>query len=157
MTLQPGWRRSWSETPKTGFLRTRLIYEYIKCLISDTDGPPAKRRDISCAMEDLLGDVYVVGETPAPSPNDIVAEEIRLYIQESSIKLNSSPLKWWKDNATKYPSLARVAKCILNIPGTSVPSESVFSTAGDIVTATRSCLDPEMVDMLIFLKKNLRG
>ena len=125
--------------------------------ISDTDSPPAKRRDTRCAMEDLLGDVYVVSETPAPSQNDIIVEEIRLYIQENSIKLKDSPLKWWKDNARKYPSLAKVAKCILNIPGTSVPSERVFSTAGDIVTATRSCLDPEMVDMLIFLKKNLKG
>ncbi|KAG7278419.1 hypothetical protein CRUP_026970 [Coryphaenoides rupestris] len=36
------------------------------------------------------------------------------------------------------------------------PSERVFSTAGDIVTAKRSTLSPDNVDILIFLKKNLK-
>ncbi len=41
----------------------------------------------------------------------------------------------------------------LCIPGTSVPAERVFSTAGDIVNAQRSVLRPDHVDQLIFLKK----
>ena len=32
MAVQPGLCRTWSETPKTGFLRTRLIYIYIYIL-----------------------------------------------------------------------------------------------------------------------------
>ena len=36
-----------------------------------------------------------------------------------------------------------------------MPSERVFSTAGDIVTAQRSALNAENVDKLIFLKKKL--
>ncbi len=38
----------------------------------------------------------------------------------------------------------------LCIPGTSVPAERVFSTAGDIVNAQRSVLRPYHVDQLIF-------
>ena len=36
-----------------------------------------------------------------------------------------------------------------------MPSERVFSTAGDIVTAERAKIDLEMVDSIIFLKKNV--
>ena len=45
-------------------------------------------------------------------------------------------------------------KCLC-LPATSVPSERVFSTAGDILSAQRASLDADKVDMLIFLKKNL--
>ncbi|WAR29654.1 hypothetical protein MAR_003222 [Mya arenaria] len=37
---------------------------------------------------------------------------------------------------------------------TSIPSERVFSTAGDIVTAQRSCLASDLVDRLLFCKEN---
>ena len=39
---------------------------------------------------------------------------------------------------------------------TSVPSERVFSTAGDILTAQRASLSPKHLDTLLFLKKNLK-
>ncbi len=42
------------------------------------------------------------------------------------------------------------------VQGTSVPSERVFSMAGDIVTASRSRLLAENVDKLIFLQKNMK-
>uniref|UniRef100_A0A8C6VR16 Mitogen-activated protein kinase kinase kinase 7 n=1 Tax=Nothobranchius furzeri TaxID=105023 RepID=A0A8C6VR16_NOTFU len=53
------------------------------------------------------------------------------------------------------PHLSKLALCYLVVPGTSVPRERVFSTAGDIVTASRSVLSAEHVDILIFLKKNM--
>lgn len=40
------------------------------------------------------------------------------------------------------------------VPGTSVPSERVFSTAGDIVSAERATLHPDNVNMLLVLNKN---
>ena len=42
------------------------------------------------------------------------------------------------------------------VPATSVASERVFSSAGDIVSAQRSCLHSDHVDKLLFLKKNMR-
>jgi hypothetical protein len=49
-----------------------------------------------------------------------------------------------------------MAKYYLGIPAASVPSERVFSAAGEIVCAQKSSLSGENVDMLIFLKSNLK-
>ena len=55
---------------------------------------------------------------------------------------------------TNTHSFAKFAKHLLAIPATSVPSERIFLTAGDVITASRASLKPKNVDMLIFLKKN---
>lgn len=107
-------------------------------------------------MEDLFGDVFIVNATPGRSNSDLVHDEVERYRSESNVALNADPLQWWKSHLDKFPKLSIVAQAFLGIPGTSVPSERVFSCAGDIVTATRSCLDPDLVDKLIFLKMNFR-
>ena len=48
-----------------------------------------------------------------------------------------------------------VAKQILAVPATSVPSERVFSTAGLVVNKLRNRLSPDLVDSIIFLNKNI--
>ncbi|MBN3270805.1 ZBED1 protein, partial [Polyodon spathula] len=55
----------------------------------------------------------------------------------------------------KYPHLAQLAKKYLCVPGTSVSSERVFSTARNIVNKKRAALDPEQVDRLVFLANNI--
>ena len=67
--------------------------------------------------------------------------------------LGGSVLEWWKSHQTEFPLLANLAKTYLCIPGTSVPSERVFSTAGDIVRSERSVLSPEHVDQLVFFEE----
>lgn len=69
--------------------------------------------------------------------------------------MDGDPFDWWKVNESKFPSVAKLAQRYLCVPGTSVASERIFSTAGDIVNANRSRLAPENVDKLIFLQKNL--
>ena len=55
----------------------------------------------------------------------------------------------------RYPMLANVAKYHLCIPTTSVPSERVFSKAGQVVNDRRASIKPKLVDDLVFLNKNL--
>ena len=103
----------------------------------------------------LLDDVVIYKEEKGEKTRlDMAADEVKRYKATPNIPLNFDPLIWWKDNSIFFPLLAEIAKCRLCIPATSVPSERVFSTAGDIVTAQRATLKPSKVDMLIFLKKN---
>lgn len=55
-----------------------------------------------------------------------------------------------------YPLLYKFSVPHLCLQGTSVPSERVFSTAGDIITKKRNRIDPDMVNMLMFLNKNYK-
>lgn len=66
-----------------------------------------------------------------------------------------NPLLWWKEHAGEMPHLSGVARRLLCIPATSVPSERVFSASGHIVTPVRKKLKPEKVNMLTFLHFNL--
>lgn len=83
-----------------------------------------------------------------------MSSEISKYRELGKIKSTADPLAFWKDSESNLPYLSRFAKSYLVVQGSSVSSERVFSTAGDIVTAERNLLDPENVNMLIFLRKN---
>merc|ERR1712208_68654 len=108
--------------------------------------PPAKKT----ALEALLGETFTDTEPASAQPIREIEREMDKYKNEKCISLKSCPLNWWKENERHYPLLSPLAKAFLSIPATSVPSERVFSTAGDIVNAQRSQLLPENVDMLIF-------
>ncbi|KAL7829121.1 hypothetical protein SRHO_G00327550 [Serrasalmus rhombeus] len=113
-------------------------------------GPVPKKT----ALEDLLGNSF--STEPEGSNSSKQAErEVENYRKEASIPLSGCPLKWWQEHCSRYPLLSQLAKACLSVPATSVPSERIFSTAGDVVNAQRSQLLPENVDMLIFLKKNM--
>ena len=49
-----------------------------------------------------------------------------------------------------------LAKKYLAIPGSSVPSERLFSKAGELISENRSQLKPKNVDTILFLNKNLK-
>ena len=125
---------------------------------SDVTPSKLKKYDSGCGIFTLLNESYSNFQSPpssSPSPIDLASAEITKFRDETPISLTASPLQWWKENDHKYPALSHLAKIYLSVPATSVPSERVFSTAGDIVSCQRSCLKPSNVDKLIFLKKNI--
>ena len=48
----------------------------------------------------------------------------------NGITVDGDPLTWWKSNEWKYPHIAKMARCYLAVPGSSVPSESVLNSRG---------------------------
>ena len=66
--------------------------------------------------------------------------EIDNFIKTKRLERTKDPLLWWKHQAHLFPRMALFAKKILCIPATSVPSERVFSKAGELVSLKRSNL-----------------
>ena len=62
--------------------------------------------------------------------------------------VEDSPLEWWKVEHSQYLRLAKLANKYLCLCATSVPSECVFSCAGQIVSDHKSTLKPNNVDNL---------
>eukprot|EP00117_Sycon_ciliatum_P003306 scpid88225/ scgid8156/ Zinc finger BED domain-containing protein 1; Putative Ac-like transposable element; dREF homolog len=89
------------------------------------------------------------------SPLADLKTEVQLYFNERQVSPKTNPLDWWKGNAERFPTLMQVARKVLCIPATSVPSERVISAAGIIVNKLRASLAPANVDALIFLHSNV--
>ncbi|XP_071786524.1 E3 SUMO-protein ligase ZBED1-like [Asterias amurensis] len=104
----------------------------------------------------LFADLYEQSEPTDTAPGALATEELRRYIADPIIPIDGDPLSWWKINEPRFKLLGRMARKFLCIPATSVPSERLFSSAGNIVSAKRSCLLPSNVRYLTFLHDNLR-
>eukprot|EP00057_Strongylocentrotus_purpuratus_P035424 XP_799085.1 PREDICTED: zinc finger BED domain-containing protein 1-like [Strongylocentrotus purpuratus] len=102
-----------------------------------------------------LGVNFLMGAASPPAQREKSADdEYDEFLAQPSANVTVNPLMWWQGSDKRLPLLQQLPRKYLGIPATSVPSERVFSTAGNIVTAKRNCLLPENVDMLIFLSKN---
>ncbi len=62
-------------------------------------------------------------------------------------------LYFWKN---KYCKLAKITKIVLSVPVTQFESERNFSISGRTLEDRRSCLSPENVDKLLFIKSQLK-
>ncbi len=81
-------------------------------------------------------------------------DEIKMYLAEPARK-EVCPLTWWKSAQVRLPKLSRIARALLAIPATSVNSERLNSTSGNIVTTKRCNLLSEHVAELTFIHENL--
>ena len=138
--------------PKLPFLPTLEDSDSVE----EIDACPPSKKKKSVDTDDWLADIICTGVTKVD--NSAAAEmELNRYfgcrITESDYNLTL--LEWWKKNESYFPRLSQVAKKYLAVPASSVPSERVFSTAGEIVNKKRCRLHFENVDLLIFLNKNL--
>jgi len=124
----------------------------------ETREPAAKRPrmeydDPFGCLEALLQEADSVG---ASRPTN-VEEEIAAYLDQPPIPRTSCVRTWWRENESRFPGLARVARRYLGAPSTSVDSERLFSSAGNVFTVQRSRLAADRAEMIIMVKRNLRA
>ncbi|XP_022159082.1 uncharacterized protein LOC111025523 [Momordica charantia] len=76
--------------------------------------------------------------------------EVTRYLDEACAEDDDFDLlNWWKINSSRYKIISQVARDIYNIPISTVPSESAFSTGGRVLDSFRSSLTPQTTDALI--------
>ena len=138
------------------------VYEALEALVSD--GPPSEQAADPPAEKPVV--VKQEGVPPTKKillaclegdyidltqqNNDSIRVEVSKY--RSAVVTIPSPLEWWKAQQRSFPKLAAVARKYLAIPASEVPSEHVFSTAGQTITKRRASMDSSTVDSIIFIK-----
>lgn len=87
------------------------------------------------------------------NPNINALSELEQYFKLPILPRKEDPLLWWKQNSHVFPMLQSVAHVYLSTVATSVPSERLFSKAGELVSAKRNRIKAKNVDMMLFLNK----
>ncbi|KAF2896786.1 hypothetical protein ILUMI_09389 [Ignelater luminosus] len=88
-----------------------------------------------------------------PTASGII--EIEKFLEEPLLPRTSNPFLWWEERKMVYPRLYTLMQKRLCIIATSVPSERIFSKAGQTIVEKRSKLSGNKVSMLLFLNVNL--
>jgi len=93
------------------------------------------------------------------SANTTMKSELDKHLSEDNEELSKSfdIMKWWKNNATRFPIMSRMARDLLAIPISTVASESAFSSGGRTLDDFRTSLTPTMVERLVCTNDWLRG
>lgn len=81
--------------------------------------------------------------------DDVMPDDLRYYLNQAPITLEESPLKYWSMHP--HSALQDIAIKYLTIIGTSVPSERLFSKAGNILTDNRNRMTGDHLQQLLFL------
>ncbi|XP_065130356.2 zinc finger BED domain-containing protein 4-like [Paramisgurnus dabryanus] len=121
------------------------------------EGDPKRQRveDQAHSLLDSLYDTMLTSTSHAQAPEGIL-EELERYMSEPVIdRKRGNPLEWWKHNNSRFKGLSCQARRYLSCPPSSVPSERVFSTIGNIYEEKRSTLKGENAEKLCFLHYNL--
>jgi hypothetical protein len=112
---------------KKTFLREMLRMNVYDSLSDPRLDDEQARHDASAAystFEKLLD----IGEGMPDYTID--GDEVDRFFDATLIRdKRSDPFLWWKSNETRFPSLAKLARDILSIPATAVPSGAVFTQA----------------------------
>lgn len=108
--------------------------------------------EVSDRIEDdpfsILDEYYISARRNDPINNMPV--ELQRYLQEPIINRMRDPVDYWRkfNSESKLTKLALKYLCAM---ASSVPTERLFSVAGNVMTPLRSTLTPEHLSQLTFL------
>ena len=117
----------------------------------ETTEPPEKRP--RTAVMKCFDEILEEASTSLSSSSS--KSTVEQYFAEPNLHFHTgNACAWWGNNKLRFLDLSELALRYLSPPPTSVPSERLFSTAGDIYDQKRNRLDPERAEVLLFIKNN---
>jgi hypothetical protein len=89
-----------------------------------------------------------------PGVNSYVHTELDLYLKEPMLPRTQELdiINWWQFEGTKYPTLRKIARDIMAISVTTVPSETVFGTGEKIISPHYCGLEPQILEALMCIQ-----
>ena len=111
--------------------------------------------------EDMDLELFYKRKAPAASPvvslvKAIKKELLHYAAQPEEQHANACPLEWWRQRAWQMPTLARLARDTLGMPGSSHALERAFSHAGRGADARlRPRLAPRTACAIIMAHENV--
>ncbi len=117
---------------------------------------PKKVREEGSLWDKFDSEVQEQNPSPSFLP-DAADMDLKNFFSLPLQPRNSNPLTWWaKEGRRKFPQMYSLAVKYLSIPATSVPSERVFSAAGEVISKKRNRIGDKNARMLVVLHGNLQ-
>ena len=97
---------------------------------------PLPKRHKNNSLLEVFSDIIDTSSAETDSPMN----EVDCYLMEPLLDYKESqPFAWWADHKSCYPIVAQVARRYLSATATSVPSERLFSAAGNVYDDQNNC------------------
>jgi hypothetical protein len=98
--------------------------------------------------------VATVSEDNETASEPAYERQLEAYLKEPRVPRSTSIYAYW--HCSQFPDLEEAAHKYLSAPPTSVASEQLFSSAGQLYADRRSSLLGENAEKLLFLAYNIR-
>lgn len=156
---------------KLGFINLKNYEEGVKKLKANIVSAIRKTASVeeavtddqqACAVSSNPDDIWYQFDEEAKSltgslqPTATATIEVDKYLNEPLIPRKADPLKYWSERRYVYPNLFNYVKTVFCVMATSVPSEVIFSKAGNTLTAKRARLSSSKVSKMVFVQANLQ-
>ena len=117
-------------------------------------GPSQPKRTCplkSTVLLDVISEIITDSNSDTPS----TTTEVEKFLSESLLDYKTgNPYTWWGQNKKRFPMLSVLAQRYLCPPATSVPSERLFSAAGNLHDDKRNRILPTLTEDLLFIQNN---
>ncbi|KAM3394245.1 hypothetical protein P3S68_003247 [Capsicum galapagoense] len=119
----------------------------------------SSKRPVHSSFPDHFYDLNCWNSVEEGAYTSIYREELKYYLRSplENHRRRINALDWWRGNETQYHVLSRLARDILNVPMSTVASESAFSQGRQQLGDNRHSLGSNAINVLVCLKDWIRA